>query len=251
MLGQQVDEIRAVLTATDNNVIYPQLWPHLQLKNGLNTEGRDFLSLSLPEFIAGELEIIQMYNQNMERKGGLELLNTIALKAELYDWTSLLHWYAAWVQSIEYGHHTWADDFRNFGSMIMVLRKEKSKTERLEVKPKVRKKSAWLCPFFQKDSSFHKHHHALKIRGRVRRALHICSACWREKTVKVAHPKYSKICPLNTEVASQATSSRQTDDMNHILEGDDVSAAVNNSEQLLASMDTSKNTEADNKAKQN
>ena len=62
-----------------------------------------FHELTLPLFVAGELDIIMNSTESAEREGRLQLLISLMYDAVSYEFSEILKGYAAWVREIELG----------------------------------------------------------------------------------------------------------------------------------------------------
>ena len=91
--------------------IVPSTWPHTALQYEYVSESVEFMSLDIKMFVAGEIEIVMgTQTPSAEKAGQLKLLRKLMYFANIYEWSALLRFYAAWVRKIEVGLSTWFDE---------------------------------------------------------------------------------------------------------------------------------------------
>ena len=83
-----------------DKVKYPHVWPHTVLQYEFVSEHVSFKKLDIKMFFSGELEILTSKISKTEFRGRLKFLKKIAYYANIYDWSQLLHYYAAWLRRI-------------------------------------------------------------------------------------------------------------------------------------------------------
>ena len=94
-----------------DSVLVPQFWPHTALQYEYVSESVEFMSLDIKRFVAGEIKIvIGTRTPSAEKASRLKLLRKLMYFANIYEWSALLRFYAAWMRKIEVGLSTWSDD---------------------------------------------------------------------------------------------------------------------------------------------
>ena len=179
-----------------DDVVNPQIWPHSLLQYEYVSKSVKYKDLDFRLFVAGELEIITSSKiRQSEKQARLALLKKIVYYSSIYQWKSLLDFYAAFLRQIETGQKTWKDD--SVGLEVPLL----SKYVKVDQKKTVFKKDSqktvltWYCALFQKNKCSKQSPHFTTIRGVSREVHHICAACYRIDKVKNVHPESSSACP--------------------------------------------------------
>jgi hypothetical protein len=79
----------------------------------------NFDSMTLGQFVAGEMEIIDSYcRYPAEVKGRKQLLKEICYLSDLWEWGTLKQYYKAVVEAIEGGFNQWGGDYTEIRNMI-------------------------------------------------------------------------------------------------------------------------------------
>lgn len=185
-----------------DEVKVPQRWPHLNLKHEFSSRNIGFSELSMPLFIAGELEIIMSCNNEDERKGRLEFLNTLMYDAGDYDLKDILQWYAAWVREVELGNKRWGEDPRKVGDSIM-KRATYVNDRQMKIAPGTTKSAStyvssrtWFCSLYNRNKCSLESPHNMAIKGYgMKEVYHICGTCYMDDKVELNHPECSSACP--------------------------------------------------------
>lgn len=107
--GKTVKSRSGIRAKPSDRVIFPQFWPQSGLQLEYAGKNIRYKDLSFNQFVAGELEIIGSCETEEERIGRLSLLKKISYYYDIYDWRSLLDFYAAFVRRIELGQCSWGD----------------------------------------------------------------------------------------------------------------------------------------------
>ena len=136
-------------------LLFPQLWPHTALQYEYVSESVEFMSLDMKMFIAGEIEIVLgTRTPSAEKAGRLKLLRKLMYFANIYEWSALLRFYAAWVRKIEVGLSTWSDDPSEIETpMLARYTLNKNKGINMQVKSSSSRNSeqVWWCPDYNKQ----------------------------------------------------------------------------------------------------
>ena len=90
------------LRATDK-VLIVQEWPRLNVRREYSTASLAFQDLSLPLFVAGELEIVLSFTNKVEREERIRFLRDLMYYASKFEFKVLLDWYAAVMRELELG----------------------------------------------------------------------------------------------------------------------------------------------------
>ena len=176
-----------------DKVKYPQVWPHTVLQYEFVSEHVSFKKLDIKMFFSGELEILTSKISKTEFRGRLKFLKKIAYYANIYDWSQLLHYYAAWLRHIEMGLNTWSDESSQIENAMLTSKMLKSKPDRGYLS---QSDQTWWCPDFNNNKcSFQTFSHQKSILGHPRMVRHICGTCWKKEKKQLRHPECSTACP--------------------------------------------------------
>ena len=176
-----------------DKVKYPQVWPHTVLQYEFVSEHVSFKKLDIKMFFSGELEILTSKISKTEFRGRLKFLKKIAYYANIYDWSQLLHYYAAWLRRIEMGLNTWSDEPSQIENAMLTSKMLKSKPDRGYLS---QSDQTWWCPDFNNNKcSFQTFSHQKSILGHPRMVRHICGTCWKKEKKQLRHPECSTACP--------------------------------------------------------
>ena len=164
---------------------------------------RDLFSLSFNLFVAGELELITAKNTpDTERATRLQVLKTLAYKAEHLTLQETLNQYVSFVRKVEKGKFKWGSKtaIKTFEQQLIY---NISVEARKEAKPKKlltgggsnkkfddRKK---YCLEYNRGSCAQTGPHEGKLNGITVQKLHICRRCLVEEGKEAGHPE--KDCP--------------------------------------------------------
>ena len=90
-------------------VKYPQMWPHTYLSQSFVSQEKKFEELSVAEFCAGYMAILENEKENGET--GIMMHRIAHLKdimyfATQYKWSSVLNYHAACLLEVERGNHS-------------------------------------------------------------------------------------------------------------------------------------------------
>ena len=176
-----------------DKVKYPQVWPHTVLQYEFVSDHVSFKKLDIKMFFSGEFEILTSKISNKEFRGRLKFLKKIAYYANIYDWSQLLHFYAAWLRRIEMGLNSWSDDPSQIENAMLTNKKPRSKQDRGYLS---QSDQTWWCPDFNNNKcSFQTFSHQKTILGHPRLVKHICGTCWKREKKQLRHPECSTACP--------------------------------------------------------
>ncbi|CAG2194904.1 unnamed protein product [Mytilus edulis] len=184
-----------------DKVINPQSFPHNFLQYEYVSKDLEFKQLNFKMLVAGELEIINNFCKNkLEKEGRLKLLQKIAYFSSIYNWASVLEFYAAWLRLIELGRKTWSDDSQILENVMLSgqsLPKEVRQANFRSVsKNQNGKEQIWFCVKYQRNKCEHSNStHTTVIRGITRTVHHICASCWQKEHIQKTHPECSDNCP--------------------------------------------------------
>ena len=110
-----------IVSKPTDKVKNPQSFPHNYLQFEYVNKDLKFKQLNFKQLVAGELEIISHFCKNeAEKEGRLKLLQKISYYASVYQWSSILDFYAAWLRQIEIGKKSWKDDPQVLESAILL-----------------------------------------------------------------------------------------------------------------------------------
>ena len=178
---------------SSDKVKYPQIWPHSVLQYEFVSEHVAFKQLSLKMFLCGEMEILTSKISKSEFKGRMRFLKKIVYYSNIYEWSVLLQYYAAWVRRIEMGLNCWSDDPAQIENAMLASKLAKKQSQKDYV-PK--HEQVWWCSDFNNGKcSFQTSSHQKTVKGHARNVRHICGTCWRKVKTQLKHPETSAACP--------------------------------------------------------
>ena len=191
-----------------DEVIYPQRWPHLSLKHEYRSRNMSFNDLSLPLFVAGEMDIV-MNADEAEKRGRLQFLSHLMYDASHYDIADILRCYAAWLRDIELGHKVWGDEgyikvVDNIlkravysdggkGAPMSTVSTVSSPYYASTLKPSAR---TWFCTLYNRNRCDKASPHIMAVKGYgTKEVAHICGTCYLNDKLELPHPECSSACP--------------------------------------------------------
>ena len=186
-----------------DEVVVPQRWPHLSLRNEYRSMNMAFNDLSLPLFVAGELEIISQASDPSEQTGRLQVLTSLMYDASSpkHELSDVLKCYAAWVREIELGTYKWGDD--SFMKVFANIIKRTGSASKAQSGFTGGSKQAatyiphkWFCTLFNRNKCDQASPHMSQIKGYgLREVSHICGTCYLQDKVEATHAECSSSCP--------------------------------------------------------
>ena len=193
-----------IVSKPTDKVKNPQSFPHNYLQFEYVNKDLKFKQLNFKQLVAGELEIISHFCKNeAENEGRLKLLQKISYYASVYQWSSILDFYAAWLRQIEIGKKSWKDDPQVLESAILsgnFLPSDFRVSSKTSVKSQNSKPNIWFCYKFQRNKCEEKMSpHSATIRGAVKTVHHICATCLQKDGTQKDHPECSDKCPNKTK----------------------------------------------------
>ena len=190
-------------------VPYPQLWPHTKLSLHYVSQAKKYEELSLAEFTAGYVTIIQQETVGAVRESRLAHLKQLMYYATTSTWASVLNFHAAFLMEIERGNMKWGDSTHELTFTTLVPKSHGQRGggtgsngggkdgDSNNNKAGGQNNSVSFCKAYQKGSCTHTSDHNGLLFGRTRFLRHICANCWQEKKTFAAHPDTSPDCPCN------------------------------------------------------
>lgn len=181
-----------------------QEWPHKNLDMEYSSQGINFKDLSMPQFVAGEINIIKNSDEEGERKGRLDFLKALmyeAIACKKLPWSVILDCYSGWLLEVERGRQNWGDDF---SSMIGGIVRRASYDLLMNTKSTSLRdghKFLWYCSEFNRGACDLESPHmsTTSVRGMVREVVHMCATCYTAKKVERHHSERSSECPLRAK----------------------------------------------------
>ena len=122
----------------------------------------------------------------------MRFLKKLVYFASLYDWKSLLQYYAAWLRRIEMGMNSWHDEPSVIESAMLLNKpySRKSGTDSISKSDQV-----WWCADYNNNKCTMQAAHNKNLSGRTRFVQRICSASWKSDKKPLQHPENSAACP--------------------------------------------------------
>ena len=158
-----------------------------------------FKDMTLPQLIAGELNIIRNCSSEVESRARLSFLQALMYEAMYCRLSVILDCYSAWLSDIERGRRTWDDDFSRL--IDSIIRRASLASAPTSVRARdVGWRSAkflWYCSDFNRGvcDKESPHQSASKIRGVTREVVHMCATCYTNKKVEAHHMENTPECP--------------------------------------------------------
>ena len=186
-----------------DRVSKPQDWPHLFLKREYASRDLRFAEMTMPMFVAGEIEIITACKNPLEKEERLNFWGTLMYHAIQTDFVVIKEWYAAVVREIEVDSKKWGDDYIKVGEDI--IRREslhggKSKEKTVGFSAGFSDQHAvWFCSAFQRNRCSSAAPHKAKVGGVERQVQHICATCYIRTKKQADHPECASTCPFQGE----------------------------------------------------
>ena len=183
-----------------DDVVISQPWPHLALCLEYSSRDICFNDLTLPQFVAGETEIISDCIDPHEKQARINFLKALMYDAVSCQFCSILNWYAAWVREIELGKKCWGNDFYKVGdinlkraALVPDAAGVRGKSKKTSVN---QKKLVWYCSLYNRSKCNKDSPHKHMINNKMREVQHICAACYNDARIESHHPESSSACPL-------------------------------------------------------
>ena len=187
-------------------VLNTQRCPHTHLKHEYAASIVKYRDLTLRLFVAGELEIIALTVDMVEKLGRQNFLQKMMYHAGKYEWDCLLDLYAAVIKSIESGEKSWDDNFQDIEHMILSLRPvsrvghDKSKVWASSAQKSTgttsRSHRVMFCAPFQSGDCKEGEVHQASVYGKKYTVRHICAKCWMNDKEMRSHNEASACCPF-------------------------------------------------------
>lgn len=184
-------------------VLYPQKWPHSQLKFHLVGKEKKYDELTVAEFCAGYMSILKKCKSSKEHR--IEHLEELMYHATTKPWKSVLNYHAACVLEIERGNLKWGDNFQLHGLQSTTLNvgtfPQRTNNQMFHGKSGAASGAAsdervWFCRNYQQGNCSHENDHYGKLFGEREFLRHICAKCWLIAKKQLKHSERSDLCPL-------------------------------------------------------
>ena len=171
-----------------------------------SSQAVNFKDLSLPQLVAGELNIIRNCADEAENTGRLEFLKKLMYEAIACKKLNLtLDCYSGWLLEIERGTKVWGDSFKNLvdsilrrASLNLLLNARSAYGGDVGVAGTGSRKFLWYCSDYNrrvcKEES--PHQSSKQIRGVFREVVHMRATCYSTNKEECHHPEHSPECPL-------------------------------------------------------
>jgi len=193
-------------------------WAHAALPNDYSTQNTTaFCDLDFRRLIAGEMEIILEYEPSqVEIKGRLNLIRTMAKLLGAYPWSAVRNVYASVLREIEQGKLDWSSDINTTMHFSLITcpgrtaapQSSEVRGERHGRNPTGKRGGSgngsgesrvWFCAEYQKNQCSHKEAHQQVLYGKQVMVQHICAKCLLKDRRELKHPDSSSACPHFTE----------------------------------------------------
>ena len=191
-------------------VKYPQKWPHSHLKFHFVSKDKRYDDLSIPEFCAGYMSILQSCKSS-QRKNRIAHLEELMYQATTKPWKCVLNYHAACLLEIERGNLKWGDNFQLQGLQNTTLYAGQSFTNNssrnnggfgsdtgnFSQKNNGSGERVWFCRNYQKGVCTFSRDHYGQLKGENQMLKHICATCWLASKKQSTHPEESEVCPFH------------------------------------------------------
>ena len=192
-------------------VKYPQKWPHSHLKFHFVSKDKRYDDLSIPEFCAGYMSILQSCKSS-QMKHRIAHLEELMYHATTKPWKCVLNYHAACLLEIERGNLKWGDNFQLQGLQNTTLYAGQSLTNNssrnnnggfgsdagnFSQKNNGSGERVWFCRNYQKGVCTFSRDHYGQLKGENQMLKHICATCWLASKKQSTHPEESEVCPFH------------------------------------------------------
>ena len=192
-------------------VKHPQRWANTQLAlHFACTREKKLEELSIPEFCAGFLTILETSSKN-KLKDRMSHLKELMYLATKYQWRNVISYHAACLTEIERGHMAWGDNFQLLQSTTLAggflqqtsgagwggnggfgSRSGSQQSSGASNK----EQGTFFCRFYQRGTCHQSSDHWGFFNNERRFMKHICGNCWLKQNKVELHPETSDDCPL-------------------------------------------------------
>ena len=166
------------------------------------SQEKTYEDLSVEEFCAGYLAIVEQTQSGFESHHMLVHLKELMYLATKYMWSHVLNYHAACLMEIERGNFKWGDSFQALvhttlaGGLKQLNTRDKTGFRSRNVTEGVGDAPVLFCKNFQKGTCSFKEDHNGPFKGGVKFQRHICAKCWLETKKFANHAEGSSVCPL-------------------------------------------------------
>ena len=192
---------------------------HSALPNDYSTEYNvAFSDLEFRRLVAGEIEIILEYQPSqVELKGRLNLLRTMAHLLGSYPWPAVRNVNASVLREIEQVKLDWSSDINTTMHFSLIMCPGNATTPQV-VDSRAEKHGrassgkkgggacngsgdsrVWFCAEYQKNQCAHKEAHQRELYGKQVVVQHVCAKCLLKDRRELKHPDSSAACPHFSE----------------------------------------------------
>ena len=207
-------------------VKFPQEWPHSYLGLHFVDQDKTYDSLTMAEFCAGYVSILESIEQERLRKFRLAHLRDIMYLATQYQWQCVLKFHAACLLEVERGNMRWGQSFQVLQNATLAggfiqnhsssfgrsgsFSNNNSNSNNFQRSFNNNNQSMrngeriCFCSRFQNGSCSQQSDHNGFLNGESRFLRHICATCWLTNRRRAAHPANSDTCPSRTEPPSES-----------------------------------------------
>ena len=179
---------------TTDHVKAPLRWPHIALKYNMGQSQMSYSSLDFASLVAGEVAIINSPETSPEeRRGRLELLQTVAYHTRAYSWSDVLNFHGTCLLEIEKGERVWGGRETFIAVEASTLYAQPRRQSKRVGEAGTERK--WFCKQFQLGTCRHDGSHEAMVQGKLRTVHHICATCLQKDGSAKAHAENTSACP--------------------------------------------------------
>lgn len=181
-----------------DQVLSPQAWPHAHLSLHLIRNEREYFDLSMPEFMAGFVNILASLEPNSsEFRSRLRHLETLMIYATSFEWRTVLDLHSAVLIDIERGARRWTDSFADIETVVLnsASTSSRHKTHSGHGKFREQRSFNYFCRKFQEGECELGEEHSADVKGKERTVRHICATCALRDGSARQHKRGDSSCP--------------------------------------------------------
>ena len=210
MRRKSVEKVRESKSKSSLNsqIRFPQKWPHSFLNPSfVNSRERNYEDLSISEFVAGFMTILEDEDSEDRRIHRSEHLKELMYLSTRFKWRNILDYHGACLTQIERGHLKWGSSFQLLqittlsGGFLAQSNRGGYSGQSGSVNPQTPKRTEGVvfCKGYQRGTCQQDKDHYGIFFGKQRLMRHICGNCWLKLDTQSPHPETSDDCPLKGE----------------------------------------------------
>lgn len=194
-------------SSLNSQIKFPQKWPHSYLNPSfVNSKEKAYEDLSISEFVAGYMTILEDDDSEERRTHRSEHLKELMYLSTRFKWKNILDYHGACLTEIERGHLKWGSSFQLLqsttlsGGLLTQNSRWGSGGHSDVANRSSRNDDVIFCKGYQRGSCQQPKDHFGLFYGQNRFMKHICGNCWQKLRTQSPHPETSDECPLKEKL---------------------------------------------------